>query len=75
MAEVAVLGPEDAVRCPVDDLAFHPFFTDGTCPLCGWAPAGVEVGRPWTHRADWVLIAFAALVLASLVMTIAVLTA
>ncbi|MHB8670240.1 MAG: hypothetical protein ACYDAD_06735 [Acidimicrobiales bacterium] len=69
------LGADDVVACPVDQLDFRPYFTNGACPLCGWAPSGAEIARPWTHRADWVWIAFAALLAASLAMTIGVLRA
>jgi len=75
VADVAVLGSEDTVRCVNDGFDFRPYFTDGACPLCGWSPDAVEVAQPWTHRADWVLIAFAALLVVSVAMTVAVLTA
>jgi hypothetical protein len=26
--------------CPTDSWAFTPLYTDGACPLCGWAPEG-----------------------------------
>jgi hypothetical protein len=67
MAELIVLGPDDAVDCPNDDLSFRPYYTDGVCPLCGWR-AGAPIAAPWTHRVDWVWIAFAALIAVSILM-------
>jgi hypothetical protein len=68
-----VLGPDDAVTCPVDELSFRPYYSEGACPICGWKPDGYVVGTPWTHRADWALLAFLALVVASVVMAVIVL--
>ena len=69
-----VLGPDDEVECPVDQLQFRPYYSDGACPICGWRPDGYAVATPWTHRADWALFAFLALVAASVVMAIVVLS-
>jgi hypothetical protein len=69
------LGPNDVVRCPIDDLDFRPYFTEGACPICGWVPEDATIAKPWTHRADWALIAFIALVIASVVMAAIVLAA
>ena len=70
-----MLGADDLVRCPVDELDFRPYFTDGACPLCGWRPDDVQVGSPWTHRLDWAVAAFAILVAMSVVMAIVVFVA
>jgi hypothetical protein len=67
-----VLGPHDEVECPLDELRFRPFYSEGVCPICGWRPEGYTVARPWTHRADWALLAFLALVVASIVMAVIV---
>jgi hypothetical protein len=75
VSALPALGPNDAVRCPIDDLEFRPYFTDGACPICGWRSVGVTIAKPWTHRADWALIAFIALVIASVAMAAVVLTA
>ena len=32
--------------CPVDSWTFTPLYTDGSCPLCGWAPDGYEYAPP-----------------------------
>ena len=69
--ESAPLRADAMVTCPQDGLDFRPFYTSGKCPLCGWAPEG-EVARPWTHSADWTLIAFAGLVVTSVIMAIVV---
>ncbi len=63
-------GP--SARCPVDDWEFHPRFTGGVCPLCGWKPEGVVVEPAILERADWFLVAFVVLVLASVVMAVLV---
>lgn len=68
-----VLGPDDVVECPVDELRFRPYFSEGGCPICGWKPVEYAVAKPWTHRADWALLAFIALVVCSVVMAIVVL--
>lgn len=69
-----VLGPDDVLTCPRDGLQFKPYFTECKCPLCGWrAPA--PVGEPWTHRVDWVWIAFAGLIAVSVLMAIIVFVA
>ncbi len=73
-SDIAVLGPDDAVECPNDGLAFRPYFTDGACPLCTWRPASA-VASPWTHRVDWVWIAFGALIAVSILMAVIVFVA
>ena len=72
---VHVFGAEETIHCPVDTFDFRPYFTDGACPLCGWPPDGLAIARPWTHRVDWAVVAFAALVSASVAMITAVLLA
>ena len=68
------LGPDAVVECPTDALSFRPYYTDGRCPLCGWRVPG-GVGEPWTHRMDWVWVAFAALVAVSILMAVIVFVA
>jgi hypothetical protein len=72
--EREVLGPDAVVECPNDGLSFRPYFTDGACPLCGWNAPGM-VAEPWTHRVDWVWIAFAGLIAVSILMAIIVFVA
>jgi hypothetical protein len=72
--ERETLGPDAVLQCPNDGLEFRPYYTEGCCPLCRWrAPA--RVAEPWTHRADWVLLAFAGLVAVSILMAIIVFVA
>jgi hypothetical protein len=74
VAERIVLGPEDVVECPNDGLAFRPFFTGGACPLCKWQ-SPTAIAEPWTHRADWLWIAFACMVAVSILMAVIVFVA
>ena len=69
-----LLGPDDEVECPIDELRFRPYYSEGACPICGWKPEEFAVARPWTHRADWALLAFLALVVCSVVMAIIVIS-
>jgi hypothetical protein len=68
------LTVDAVVTCPTDELEFRPYFTEGVCPLCGWRPDG-SVAAPWTHRVDWVWIAFAGLLAVSVLMAIIVFVA
>ena len=65
-------GEGVSVRCPTDDWEFHPRFTDGACPLCGWRPHSVVDERPLIARIDWFLVALVVLVAVSLVMAVLV---
>ena len=59
----SALGPSETLVCPVDDLIFRPWFADGACPVCGWKPEGVTVGRSWLERVNpawpWLVALFA----------------
>jgi hypothetical protein len=72
---VVVLGPHDQVVCPGDGHRFAPYFTDGACPLCGWQPTDAAIATPWTHRVDWLWVAYGAFVIVSIVMAIVVIAA
>ena len=61
--------------CPVDDWAFTPLYTDGTCPLCGWNPPGYTHRAPALSRLDWYWAAMLGIVAVSAIMLIAVLSA
>jgi len=61
--------------CPVDDWAFTPLYTDGTCPLCGWEPPGYGHRTPAFSRLDWYWAAMLGIVVVSAIMLIAVLSA
>lgn len=54
--------------CPVDAWAFTPLYTEGTCPLCGWAPPGYRLRPPLMSRLDWYWMGMIALFVASAVM-------
>jgi hypothetical protein len=71
---VPKLGPDATVTCPIDELEFRPYYTEGACPICGWVPENSTIAEPWTHRADWALVAFIALVVVSIVMLVIVLS-
>lgn len=68
---MSMLGATDRVVCPIDDLVFRPYYTDGECPLCCWQP-DQPVGRPWWKSADPVWSAFLAAVAAAVLMVIVV---
>ncbi|MFA5787921.1 MAG: hypothetical protein WDA71_13245 [Actinomycetota bacterium] len=59
--------------CPVDKWGFHPRYTEGVCPLCGWRPddaaeAGILPARlaRWAAKVDWSMVTFAILVAAAI---------
>jgi hypothetical protein len=59
---------EADVRCPTDDWVFPPRYTEGRCPICGWA--ATEWSQPrehdfgaWLVRIVLVAVALSALVL------------
>jgi len=68
------LGPHDHVVCPIDDLEFRPYYTDGACPICGWRP-DEAVGRPWWLDADPVLVAFVVAAVVAALMVVIVIAA
>lgn len=52
------------VHCVDDDWAFDPRYTQGRCPICGWAPDGAPNAPTWlalANRADWEMIGLFAL--------------
>ncbi|HVH63179.1 MAG TPA: hypothetical protein VNA65_06220 [Candidatus Dormibacteraeota bacterium] len=47
------------MRCETDDWAFDPRYTNGKCPICGWAPEGVPTAPRWlalSNRVDWQMV-------------------
>jgi hypothetical protein len=53
--------------CELDKWAFDPRYTQGRCPICGWAPEGAPAMPAWmvvAQRIDWEL--FGLLLLADL---------
>lgn len=44
------------LRCSADDWSFDPRYTNGRCPICGWAPEGAPTAPAWlamVNRIDW----------------------
>ncbi len=45
--------------CELDKWRFDPRYTQGTCPICGWAPEGAPKAPRWlaiANRVDWELL-------------------
>lgn len=61
--------------CPVDHWEFKPLYTEGACPLCGWAPPAFTYRPPLLHRLEWFWVGLASMALVSIVMLIVVLNA
>ncbi len=50
--------------CELDRWSFDSRYTDGRCPICGWAPAGAPTAPAWlqvARRVDWELFGLASL--------------
>jgi hypothetical protein len=77
MSTAAATRADPRVRalCPIDDWEFKPLYTDGTCPLCGWAPPAYVHRPPLFHRLDWFWAGMGAMAIVSVAMLIAVLNA
>jgi len=48
-----------AAYCELDKWRFDPRYTQGTCPICGWAPEGAPKAPRWltlANRVDWELL-------------------
>ena len=44
--------------CELDRWSFDPRYTQGRCPICGWAPADAPTYPRWmvlANRIDWEL--------------------
>jgi hypothetical protein len=59
-------APGKRVYCQVDNWFFDPRYTDGACPICGWAPpsALIKAEPAWLLRVrtlPWDLIALGVL--------------
>ena len=47
------------IRCETDAWSFDPRYTQGRCPICGWAPEGAPAAPLWlavVNRMDWHMI-------------------
>jgi hypothetical protein len=45
--------------CELDRWSFDPRYTNGQCPVCGWAPPGAAIAPTWlllARRVDWQLL-------------------
>ena len=45
-------------HCELDDWTFDPRYTDGHCPICGWAPEGAPTAPRWlvaARKFEWEL--------------------
>jgi hypothetical protein len=51
--------------CELDRWLFDPRYTQGRCPICGWAPDGAHAYPRWlvlANRIDWELFGLLVLV-------------
>ncbi len=64
MSEVAPAARAPRARAPIryhcelDDWTFDPRYTDGRCPICGWAPDGAPTAPRWllaARKFEWEL--------------------
>jgi hypothetical protein len=56
--------PNVRVYCKLDRWSFDPRYTNGRCPICGWAPAGAATAPAWlmvARRVDMELLALVGL--------------
>lgn len=47
------------IHCDKDAWSFDPRYTQGRCPICGWAPEGAPTAPRWlslVNRMDWHMI-------------------
>ena len=45
--------------CELDRWSFDPRYTDGRCPICGWAPPGAQSAPRWllmARKFEWELL-------------------
>jgi hypothetical protein len=64
--------------CELDRWSFDPRYTDGRCPICGWAPPGAPAAPWWMAMArkfEWELVGLAALMVVLAVLAVMVLRA
>ena len=61
--------------CELDKWSFDPRYTDGRCPICGWAPEGVPNAPAWlryARRVEWELLGLLALLVVLVVLGLVV---
>ena len=57
--------PRNRYFCELDGWTFDARYTDGRCPICGWAPDGAPTAPGWlvaARRFEWELSGLVALV-------------
>jgi len=57
-AAVPMPRPRNRYHCELDDWTFDARYTDGKCPICGWAPEGAPTAPGWlvaARRFEWEL--------------------
>lgn len=58
-------GASPRVHCADDGWSFDPRYTQGRCPICGWAPEGAPAAPRWlalVNRLDWEVVGLFVLV-------------
>ncbi|HKB18684.1 MAG TPA: hypothetical protein VKF28_06580 [Candidatus Dormibacteraeota bacterium] len=56
IAKLRLPGRPARVYCEADRWRFDPRYTQGRCPICGWAPEGMPNAPGWlalANRVDW----------------------
>jgi hypothetical protein len=59
MAAGAVKRTTSRAFCELDQWSFDPRYTDGRCPICGWAPEGAPSAPAWmrfARKLEWELV-------------------
>lgn len=49
-------APRNRYRCELDGWTFDARYTDGKCPICGWAPEGAPTAPGWlvtARKFEW----------------------
>jgi hypothetical protein len=56
IARLRLPGRPARAYCEADRWSFDPRYTQGRCPICGWAPEGAPNAPGWlalANRVDW----------------------
>jgi len=70
-AAVPMPRPRNRYHCELDNWTFDARYTDGRCPICGWAPEGAPTAPGWlvaARRFEWELTGLVALMVVLLVL-------
>jgi hypothetical protein len=68
---VPVPRPRNRYFCELDRWTFDARYTDGKCPICGWAPEGAPAAPGWlvtARRFEWELTGLVALMVVLVVL-------